>query len=38
MMRIKAQQMLDLISLDENTVDEIFEPVPGGAIDPAFKK
>lgn len=35
-LRIKAQQMLDLISLDENTVEEIFEPVPGGAIDQIF--
>ena len=37
-LRIKAQQMLDLINLNEDAVEEVFEPVPGGAIDPAFKR
>lgn len=37
-LRIKAQQILDLTNLDEAAVEEIFEPVPGGAIDVAFKR
>jgi len=37
-LRIKAHQILELISLDEEAVEEIFEPVPPGTIDPAFKK
>lgn len=36
MLRIKAQQILDLTSLSEATVEEVFEPVPGGAIDAIF--
>lgn len=37
-LRIKAQQILDLTNLEETIVEEIFEPVPGGAIDAVFKE
>lgn len=37
-LRIKAQQILDLTNLEESVVEEIFEPVPGGAIDAIFEE
>ena len=37
-LRIKAQQILDLTNLGESVVEEVFEPVPGGAIDAVFKE
>ena len=37
-LRIKAQQILDLTDLEESVVEEIFEPVPGGAIDAVFEE